>query len=123
VQQQGLVSFEVTVEVLDPDEEVKPGLTAAVQIVFRQVEDALLIPNRAVRWVQGEQVVYVAQDENRITESDMEMIPVSLGASSDQFSELLEGDVSLGDLIILNPPSISIFEEAEAGQGPPAAFR
>jgi HlyD family secretion protein len=123
VQQQGLVSFEVTAEVLDPDQDVKPGLTAAVQIVFRQVEDALLIPNRAVRWVQGEQVVYVAQDENRITETNLERIPVSLGASSDQFSELLEGEVSLGDLIILNPPSISIFEEAEAGQGPPAAFR
>jgi HlyD family secretion protein len=122
VQQQGLVSFEVTIQLIDADEEVRPGLTAAVQIVVRQVEDALLIPNRAVRWVKGEQVVYKAAVVDNITEDNLEIIPVSLGASSDEFTELIEGDIKPGDVIILNPPSISIFEEAEPGQGPPRGF-
>jgi HlyD family secretion protein len=123
VQQQGLVSFEVTIKIIDPDQQVLPGLTAAVQIIVRQVEDTILIPNRSVRWVQGQQVVYIARDENKITENNLERVLVTLGASSDEFSELVEGDISLGDLIILNPPSVSIFDEVEPGDGPPEAFR
>ena len=120
IQEQGLVSFEVTVQIVDADKEVRSGLTAAVQIVVRQVEYALLVPNRAVRWVKGEQVIYLATAGKDSTEADLRMIPVTLGASSDEFSELLDGELKEGDLIILNPPSISIFEEMEPGQGPPA---
>ncbi len=122
--QQGLVSFEVTIKVLDADEEVRPGLTAAVQIVVRQVEDALLIPNRAVRWVNGEQVVYVSKTGEAPTLKDLNRIPVTLGASSDEFTELLEGELGEGDFLVLNPPSISIFDEMEPGHsGPPGGFR
>jgi len=52
----------------------------------------------------------------------MEIILITLGASSDEFSELIEGEIVEGDLIVLNPPSISIFEEMEPGQGPPRGF-
>jgi HlyD family secretion protein len=122
IQEQGLVSFKVTIQLIDADDEVRSGLTAAVQIVVRQVNDALLIPNRAVRWVRGEQVVYLAQDKANIVETNLEIVPVTLGASSDEFSELIEGDITEGDLVVLNPPSISIFEEMEPGDGPPRGF-
>jgi len=36
---------------------------------------------------------------------------------------LLEGDIEEGDFIVLNPPSVSIFDEFEPGQGPPEQFR
>jgi HlyD family secretion protein len=117
--QQGLVSFEVTIKVLDADEEVRPGLTAAVQIVVRQVEDALLIPNRAVRWVRGEQVVYVSTAGEAPSLENLKRVPVTLGASSDEFTEILEGDLEDGDYVVLNPPSVSIFDEMEPGMGPP----
>ena len=117
VLQQGLVSFEVTIELLDADEDVRPGLTAAVAIVVRQVEDALLIPNRAVRWVKGEQVVYLATDANSVNAENLLMVPVTLGASSDEFSEVLGGDISAGDLVVINPPSSSMFEEMGPGSG------
>ncbi len=118
VQQQGLVSFEVTIELLDADEDVRPGLTAAVEIVVRQVEDALLVPNRAVRWVNGEQVVYMVADGENVNISNLIRVPVTLGASSDEFSELIAGDIKEGDLVVLNPPSINIFEEMEPGHRP-----
>ncbi len=117
--QQGLVSFEVTIKVLDADEEVRPGLTAAIQIVVRQVEDALLIPNRAVRWVRGEQVVYVSTAGEAPSLENLKRVPVTLGASSDEFTEILEGDLEDGDYVVLNPPSVSIFDEMEPGMGPP----
>ena len=123
VQQQGLVSFEVTIKVLDADPEVRPGLTTAVQIVVRQVRDALLIPNRAVRWVNGEQVVYLSPSGKAADLVSLVKVPVSLGASSDEYTELLSGDLAEGDFLVLNPPSVSIFDEMEPGQGPPAGFR
>ncbi|NQS91715.1 MAG: efflux RND transporter periplasmic adaptor subunit [Chloroflexi bacterium] len=121
IQQQGLVSFEVSIQVLDADEDVRPGLTAAVQIVVRQVEGALLIPNRAVRWVKGEQVVYVSTGGATAIIENLKMIPVTLGASSDEFTEVLDGEINEGDFVVLNPPSISFFEEMEPGR-PPAGM-
>jgi len=115
VKLQGLVSFKVTIELLDADEDVRPGLTAAVSIVVRQVEDALLVPNRAVRWVKGEQVVYLATDADNVIASNLTMVPVTLGASSDEFSEVLGGDINVGDLVVLNPPSSSFFDEMGPG--------
>ncbi len=123
VLQQGLVTFEVTIKITDADREVRPGLTAGVQIVVRQVEDALLIPNRAVRWVSGQQVVYVSKSGEQASLQNLERVPVFLGASSDEYSELLESEINEGDFIVLNPPNISIFEEMEPGQGPPEMFR
>jgi HlyD family secretion protein len=117
VLQQGLVSFEVTIELLDADEDVRPGLTAAVAIVVRQVENALLVPNRAVRWVKGEQVVYLATDLNNVNVENLLMVPVTLGASSDEFSEVLGGDINAGDLVVINPPSSINFEEMGPGSG------
>ena len=123
VPQQGLVTFEVTIRILDGDQEVRPGLTAAVQIVVRQVEDVLLIPNRAVRWVRGEQVVYLSTRGEQANLEELERVPVTLGASSDEFTELLDGDIEEGDFLVLNPPNISIFEAMEGRQGPPPGIQ
>ena len=105
---QGVVNFPVTVEVIDADEDVKPGMTAAVNIILEQIEDVVLVPNRAVRIRDGERVVYL------LINGEITATPVVLGATSDLYSEILEGDVSVGDEIILNPPSF-IFE---SGDGP-----
>lgn len=95
---QGVVNFEVTVAILDADESVRPGMTAAVNIVVEQIEDILLVPNRAVRVQDGERIVYVVRGEG------LEAVPVVLGASSDTDSQVVEGDLQVGDLIVLNPP-------------------
>lgn len=103
----GTVSFGVTVELTNADAQIRPGMTAAVTITVRQVEDVLLVPNRAVRLVDGERVVYVLRD------GQAERVVITLGATSDLVSELASGDLGVGDTIILNPP-------ADFGQdGPP----
>lgn len=96
---QGVVSFTVTVELTDADELVKPGMTAAVNVVIEEQKDMLLIPNRAVRLVDGERVVYLLVDGQPV------QVKIKLGSSSDTMSVLAEGDIKEGDLIILNPPS------------------
>ncbi len=108
---QGIVSFTVTVEILDADEAVKPGMTSAVNIVISQLAEALLVPNRAVRVVDEERVVYV------LSNSTLEPITIELGASSNLYSEVTAGDLIAGDQIVLNPPSM-FFENGGFG-GPP----
>jgi len=96
---QGVVNFIVTVELTDADEFVRPGMTAAVNIVVREIENTILIPNRAVRLVDGERVVYVLRD------GLPEMIEIRLGASAGAMSVLVSNTIEEGDLIIINPPS------------------
>lgn len=105
---QGVVDFTVTVELTDPDQAVRPGMTAAVNIVVQQLEDVLLVPNRAVRLRDGKRVVYILQ--NGVAEP----VQITLGASSESMSEVVDGDLKAGDQIVLNPPTIF-----EGRGGPP----
>ena len=106
------VDFTVTLRIVDPDEEVRPGMTAAVNIIVTEKKDVLAIPNRAVRTSDGQRIVYVMRG-NSPTPVDIEV-----GAISDTSVEVISGDVKEGDLIILNPP-VSIME----ANGQPAFTR
>ena len=105
---QGVVNFTVTVRITDADEQVKPGMTAAVTIVVKEIKDVILVPNRAVRVVDGKKVVYVLRDGLPV------QVEVRLGSSSETMSVLAGGELKVGDLVILNPPAIF-----EGGGGPP----
>lgn len=109
---QGVVNFKVTVELTDADPGVKSGMTAAVNIVVEELDDVVLVPNRAVRLVNGERVVYVLIEGEAIKKE------IRLGSSSDTMSIVAVGDVQEGDLVILNPPSF----EFGPGNGPGGGF-
>ncbi|HEX5839263.1 MAG TPA: efflux RND transporter periplasmic adaptor subunit [Anaerolineales bacterium] len=104
---QGVVNFKVTVELNDADASVKPGMTAAVNIVVEEIQDVVLVPNRAVRLVDGERVVYLLEEGEPV------MKELRLGSSSDTMSVVAVGDIKEGDVVILNPPA------AEFGPGGP----
>lgn len=106
----GSVNFKVTVELTDTDELVKPGMTAAVLIQVRSVEDALLVPNRAVRAVDAQRIVYVLGEDGVLNP-----VEVRLGATSDTYSEVVGGNLQEGDRVVLNPPAASNFGP---GNGP-----
>ncbi|MCJ7624647.1 MAG: hypothetical protein MUO76_14190, partial [Anaerolineaceae bacterium] len=97
---QGVVEFTVTIALTDHDEDVKPEMTAAVNIVVEQFEDILLVPNRAVRMLNGKRVVYIQG-------ADGDLVPavIELGASSDIYSQVTGGELREGNLIIINPPA------------------
>jgi HlyD family secretion protein len=102
---QGVVNFTVTVELTDADAMVKPGMTAAVNIVVEEMNDVLLVQNRAVRLVDNQRVVYVLEDGKPVQKN------ITLGSSSDTLSVVAGGEVKEGDMVILNPPT-------EFGPGP-----
>jgi HlyD family secretion protein len=96
---QSVVNFNVTVELTDPDADVKPGMTASVTITIQSLDNVLLVPNRAVHLVNGQRMVYVLRSGQLLE------IPVTLGASDDTVSEVTTGDLSAGDVLVLNPPA------------------
>jgi len=112
----GVVNFTVTIELLDPDNAVRPGMTSAVNIVIEQIDEALLIPNRAVRVVDGERVVYILEN------GQLKTIPITLGSSSDLYSEIIDGELEAGDSVVLNPPSMLFQQGGPMGGGPGGGF-
>ncbi|MFZ5819497.1 MAG: efflux RND transporter periplasmic adaptor subunit [Chloroflexota bacterium] len=106
----GVVNFTVTVELTEPDELVKPGMTAAVNIVVKEIKDAVLVPNRAVRLVDGDRVVFIMGEDGK-----PKKVEIRLGSSSDTMSVVLGGDLKEGDQILLNPTADL------TGSGPPFA--
>ncbi len=95
----GVVSFTVTVELTDADELVKPGMTSAVNVIVKEQKDVVLVPNRAVRLINGDRVVY------KLVNNQPKTFKVTLGSTDGANSVLLGGDVKEGDEIIVNPPS------------------
>lgn len=97
----GVVNFTVTVELTDADDLVKPGMTAAVNVVIQEEKDVVLIPNRAVRLVNAERVVYI------LVNGQPKPVKIQLGSSSGIDSVLVGGELKEGDSIILNPPTVN----------------
>ncbi|MCB9133796.1 MAG: efflux RND transporter periplasmic adaptor subunit [Anaerolineales bacterium] len=97
----GVVSFKITIELLDADENVRPGMTAGVNIVVNELQDVLLVPNRAVRLLNGERVVYILDS----TSPAPVPVTIQLGVSSETYSEVISGELKVGDEIVLNPPT------------------
>jgi HlyD family secretion protein len=92
----GAANFAVTVAMTDTDPLVKPGMTAAVTVAVKEVKNALLVPNRAVRVLNGERVVYVLVDNQPVA------VKIRLGTITDLYSEVAGGDLNAGDLLVMN---------------------
>jgi len=96
---QGVVEYTVRVRMLDADERIKPGMTAAVTIVVEEKEDVFVVPNEAIFSVDDQEYVFVKRN------GSYESVAVTLGSYSDYYSEVLEADIEEGEWLIINPPS------------------
>ncbi len=95
----GSVNFTVTVEIIEKNDQIRPGMTTAANIAVNQLKNVLLVPNRAIRTENGKRIIWVVRN-GLPTKED-----ITLGASSNSTSEVIGGDLKEGDQIILNPPS------------------
>ena len=96
---QGVVEYTVTVRMLDADDRIRPGMTAAVTIVVDEKEDVFVVPNDAIVNQNGQEQVFVRRNGEFVS------VPVVLGSFSDFYSEVLEADINEGEMIVLNPPA------------------
>ena len=105
----GVVNFTVTVEITNPDSQVLPQMTAAVNVVTTEIKDQVLIPNRSVRQVDSKRVVFILKD------GTPKMVGIDVGATNGNYSILTTGEVAVGDQIILNPSAQLIAANSTQG--------
>lgn len=122
----GVVNYPVTVRVTDADRAIKTGMTASVTIIIDQVQDALTVPNKAIRTNNGQQTVTLLFEGQQIT------LPVTVGLVGDSTSEVISDQLRAGDTVVLsgttattasssNQPRDQIFISGPEGgfSGPP----
>ena len=87
----------------DPESiaDLRPGLTAQIEIIVDRRDGVLQVPQPAVVRVGTERVAFVA---NPAKSSGAEQRYITLGAVNDSFAEVLDG-LAEGDRVVLNPRS------------------
>ncbi|NPV09544.1 MAG: efflux RND transporter periplasmic adaptor subunit [Anaerolineae bacterium] len=100
----GVVQYAVRVEVDEPFDRLRPGMTAQVLIQVDRREDALVVPNRAVRLDRETGITYV----EKLVNGDPVRAEVILGVQELGMTEVLAG-LEEGEVVIL--PSSSSLEE------------
>jgi len=80
---------------IDPEQAglLRPEMTTQVQIVVEEKNNVLRLPNAALKWVDGNQVVFVRRPDGKI-----DRISPKLGLAGLTHSEILEG-LQEGDLV------------------------
>jgi HlyD family secretion protein len=97
--------FQVVVAVSEKDQRLRPGMTARVEIECAKVENALSIPIHAVFNDEGRSYCYVD------TQTSYEKREVSIGAQSEDWTQVLSG-LKEGERVALSqPPSNEIKEK------------
>jgi len=105
-----VVTFEVKIEVLSPNKDLlKPEMTASVDIVAGEKDDALLVPSEALYRKKGQQFVALAGPNGEAGEEK----PVEVGIDNGIEAEIL-GGLSEGEKVTLEVKKL-----AQPGSGRP----
>jgi HlyD family secretion protein len=107
---QNVVTYDAVIDVDNPELKLKPGMTANVTVVYADRQDALRVPNAALRFratpalmtrsgaapqVKGnERVVWVLHD------GEAHPVTVRVGVSDGVVSEILEGNLESDDSVV-----------------------
>lgn len=107
----GVVTYDVEVLVPEPVPELKPGMTASVEILLQDVPDALTVPTSALMTDDGASYyLYVMTDPET---QAVERRAVTVGAQSAS-EAVVEGGVAEGDLVVADAYSV---DPSTAGAG------
>jgi HlyD family secretion protein len=129
--QQNVVTYDVVVAVENPEEILRPGMTAYVNVIVAQRKSDLLVPNAALRF-RPETAPEAAAPRRRpqeergdgtratvyvLSDSRLSPKPVRTGISDGRYTEVVSGDVKDGVQVVVGAA-------LSAGtEGPPSTLR
>jgi HlyD family secretion protein len=103
-----VVAYETILSVANPELLLRPGMTATANILVAAITDALLVPNRALRFVPPSETngsSAAKSDHARIWAlegGEAIPVPVKTGLSNGEFTEVLEGALDSGTEVIID---------------------
>ncbi len=137
IKTENVVTYNVVILFDNRDLLLKPGMTANVTVLVKEYKDILKVPNSALRFrpsaerakgaasgepgrgkpAAGQRVYRLGKDGRP------QLVPVKTGVSNGAFTEILEGDLKEGDLLIIQEIAKGSTRASSAGMDPPRGFR
>ncbi len=100
----GIVTYDVRIELLGDDlDEIKSGMTCTLAFILRQSKDVLIVPNKAVKIVDGKQTVKVKKENG-----EAEIRTIKTGLTDGKNVEVTEG-LNEGEIVLIE-------EKTKAGE-------
>jgi len=103
---QNIVVYPIEVEIQEPDEMIRLGMTADLDIILEKAENVLCVPKEVVRKRDGRDVVEIIKDGKRIPQ------PVITGLEDDVKIEIKKG-LEEGDRIVIPQFDYQMMERSE----------
>lgn len=70
---------------------LRPEMTTHVRITFDEKKDVLVVPNSAIKFEEGRQIVYRVTDHETSTPKSVERVPVKIGLRNEEITEIISG--------------------------------
>jgi len=102
---QNVVTYDVVIQVDNPELKLKPGMTANVSIIISIKKDVLKIPNAALRFKPAEKGKTAVQQKGAgvwiLEQGQLKRVPISIGISDGNYTELVSGEIKEGQDVVV----------------------
>ena len=116
---QNVVTYDVVIQVSNPEFKLKPGMTANVSIIISIKKDILKIPNAALRFKPAEKTKKAVQQKGAgvwiLEQEAPKRVPVSVGISDGSYTELISGGLKEGQELIVESLSKTKTQQQPSG--------
>lgn len=135
--QQNVVTYDVVINVSNPEKILLPGMTAYVNIIVAQKKNILTVPNAALRFKPPNENISPVENASaakRVKKQDkdntasgkvyllnngvLKPVIVTLGITDNKTTEILSGDIKAGDTVVTG-----ISQDKSSGGGSSFRFR
>lgn len=123
---QNVVTYNVVIDVDNPEEILMPGMTAFVNIVVDERNGVLKLPLPALRYQPAEGAEPANPGEKRVyrlKDGSPTAVPVRIGIADGKFAELVEGNLEEGDPLITEDQRQPASRPGGGSRGPGGSFR
>jgi len=109
---QNVVTYDVVIDVSNPDEILLPGMTAFVNIVIEERNDSLKLPLAALKFhPTGRTDIKLGKTVFRLENNKAQAVPVEIGINDGKYGEIIGGDLKAGDTVILEDLNANMNED------------
>jgi HlyD family secretion protein len=110
---QNVVTYDVVVDVANPDLTLLPGMTANARIEVESKPDVLMVPAAALRFRPADAATSADSAKSsgkkkgggaavyKLTGGELVRVPVKPGISDQQYTEILKGEIKPGDEVVV----------------------